>query len=662
MTAILAIIPTDERPTSDALVGRMLGRMASRGSARTGFWHEGGVVLAVSRDEWEFGSGFSGPVLVVQDGDCVVVADASLYYRDDLRRKLAAKGVRPTGQTPSHLILAAYQAFGENCPEILEGDFSFILWDRKARRLVAARDSTATRPLFFAEVGNTLIVASAIAAILEHPACSDALDLAAIAVDAADLAFALDEQTAYRDVRRINGATTLVYVRGRTKLHRHWTPTPTSEKTTSLDEGAEELRTLLRDAVTERFDPDGRTSVWLSGGWDSTAVFASCASVLCENGKRGRLAAVSMALAADDRRNETHRTKAVGARWDVPIHWLESRDIPLLVEPEVAARKRPEPWAHAFEQINRALLRGTRAEGARVALNGYGGDFLFYTTIVVLADLLARGRILRLWREWRALPAQRPREFFQYVIQPLLPPAALHAAKWLRRGRPLHHYFERRIPFWFDRRFVRDFGIIDRAAAASPKHPNGLSRANREAQWILTQPFFDRVLSTRGGFALEEGAEVRLPLVDRRVVDFALRRPWWERCSSGESKHLVRHAMRELLPPEVLAPRPFKTGSLRGYFDQESKRCLPDLLTATLTPLLGDLGVLDVGKWRQAVNNYCRIPHPANRLSGRLLCTLQAELWLRTHTAEENNGTRNRFHTAAEHSFDGVPRQSVAIR
>src|SRR3954464_2187159 len=107
MTAILGVFASDEALTDDAVVASMLTQMASRGQARSGLWREGGAVIAISRHEWEFGPDFSGAALVVQDGDHVVAADASLYYREDLRRKLAAKGVRPKGDTPSHLILAA---------------------------------------------------------------------------------------------------------------------------------------------------------------------------------------------------------------------------------------------------------------------------------------------------------------------------------------------------------------------------------------------------------------------------------------------------------------------------------------------------------------------------------------------------------------------------
>ncbi|MGH7603745.1 MAG: asparagine synthetase B family protein [Gemmatimonadaceae bacterium] len=637
MSAIIAIVPADGRVLGNAVIDRILGGMAARGSARTNVWRDGGVVIAVARHDWELGPDFSGSALALHDSDLVVAADASVYYRNDLERKLAAKGIRPTGSTPSHLILAAYRAYGDRCPEFLEGEFSFVVWDKKERRLVAARDSSGTRPLFFAEMGGTLVVASSISAVLEHPSCRTELDLTAIGIDAAGLIFATSDKTAYRGVRRLNAAMTLVRSNEQTWLRRHWEPRLTSSTSSSLEEGAEELRVLLRGAVTERLDSARKTSLWLSGGWDSTAVFATAESVLSVEGKSDRLAPVSMSLPTNDPWCETERTSAAVAHWGAKIQWLDSEKIPLLTAPESTAAMRPEPWSHEYEQMMRALASASRKDGARVALNGHGGDFLFYGSPIFLADLLAGGQLMRLWREWQAMPVRKPRAFFEYAIQPVLPESALRAAKWIRRGRPLAGYVQRPIPFWFNRDFVRASGLSDLAAKAAPENLRGVSRTNREAYWILTQPHFDRVVSTTAGFALEEGVEIRMPLLDRRLIDFAMTRPWWERRSAGEDKHLVRHAMKDLLPPEVLAPRPFKTGSLGGYFARALRRVLPELVHLAEAPLLAEFGIVDAHRFRNAVSVCSRGQYQDDQLAVRLLATLQAELWLRGQVQHEGN-------------------------
>src|SRR5439155_15799433 len=113
LSGILGVFSFDQRPIDARLMRRLLDPMRARGQDRSAVWRAPGVALAACRNEWERGDGFSGDVLVVDEGDLIVAADASLYYRKDLRDELAARDVRLGGTTPSHLILDAYRARGE---------------------------------------------------------------------------------------------------------------------------------------------------------------------------------------------------------------------------------------------------------------------------------------------------------------------------------------------------------------------------------------------------------------------------------------------------------------------------------------------------------------------------------------------------------------------
>jgi asparagine synthetase B (glutamine-hydrolysing) len=92
------------------------------------------------------------------------------------------------------------------------------------------------------------------------------------------------------------------------------------------------------------------------------------------------------------------------------------------------------------------------------------------------------------------------------------------------------------------------------------------SRVLAETHAYLRFPFFGRVVGVLRAFALEEGVELRSPLLDDRVVRFAVRRPWSERSDGLETKILLRRAMRGLIPESVLAPRPHRTGVTSAYF------------------------------------------------------------------------------------------------
>jgi asparagine synthase (glutamine-hydrolysing) len=631
MSAILAIIGSDGRVIEDAQVARMLGRMASRGSAHASVWREGGVVIAVSRNEWELGPGFSGPALVVQDGDLIVAADASIYYRDDLKRKLAVKGVQPKGSSSSHLILAAYQAFGEKCPEILEGDFSFIIWDRKARKVFCSRDHSGQRPLFYAELGNCLVIASAIGAILEHPRCDGKLNLAALAVDAAGMIYSGYEETCYRGVYTAPAGSALSRNGdGQIGVSRWWDP-PKREpaRPDSTANAAEELVSILSAAVKERIGAAVSTSIWLSGGWDSTAVFAAGQKMLNAEGKHRRLYPISVSYPPGDSGREDERIAAVGAMWNVPINWVDIADVPLFgADAQRLVAERDEPYAHVYEQWTRTLCRSSLGANSRIALNGHGGDLLFQVSPVYLADLLARGKVLTLARHCRSMgmSLKHYRYFFQWVLQPLLSDRMLSGFARIR-GRYLRGYFERPVPLWMRTPFTSAHQLAERGRSGTPRAPSG-SHAAYEAYWCLTQPFFSRINSFIAGYALEEGVEIRTPFYDRRIIEFALTRPIRERNTAGEQKLLLRHAMRNLLPVEVLAPRPIKTGTLGGYFGNSMRDAASVFDSAFKAPELAKLGIVDSDSLRRAVRVYLR--GAGDLLLGeQLFTTLQAELWLR---------------------------------
>ena len=129
--------------------------MRASSDDRFAIWRGTGATLAVARHPWEMSPSFSGDALVVTDGDLAVVADASIYYRDDLRAALARAHVGVTGPSASHLILAAYRAWGADCAARLEGDFAFVIWDALTHTVVAARDFSGKRTLYYSERGGS---------------------------------------------------------------------------------------------------------------------------------------------------------------------------------------------------------------------------------------------------------------------------------------------------------------------------------------------------------------------------------------------------------------------------------------------------------------------------------------------------------------------------
>lgn len=656
MSGILGVFGFGAACADARTVRAMLTGLTCRGTeseVRRG--GEDRATLAVTRQPWELVDGFSGRVFVAVDGPLLVAADASLYYQRDLLRKLELAGANVCGPTASHLILAAYRAWGERCAEHLEGDFAFVLWDGDRQCVVCARDFGGKRPLFYAQLENSLAIASTVSALLAHPRCPRDFDLLAIGAATSGL-FAVPSDTAYRAISQLPAGCTLVARSGKTHVAPHWTPPAVRESGgPKFEPAAEELRHLLEAAVGERLASQGPTSVWLSGGWDSTAVFGAGEQVLRERGFGEHLQPISISFPPGDVGREDELILAVAQHWGAVVRWLDIREIPLLDHPMSAAARRDQPFAHAFETGNRALATESHAAGARVALDGVGGDQLFQVSDVYLSDLLRTGRWHELTREWRLKRTGTAgfRNFFRWAVQPSLPHPLLQAAGALRGGRPLRGQLERPLPEWIDQGFLRRTGLKERERRHTPKR-RGSSRAGYESEWYLSHPYFPRAFASVHEFALQHGVEVRSPLYDARIVDFAAARPRSERSAGGDTKRLLRRAMQGLLPDHVLAPRRFRTGSAEGYFARSLRvTCAPFLSQLIGSSMrLAELGVVEPSVLRRRWERY--VQRGGGELGVNLFLTLQVEMWLRTHAPLAERAAVN--HEAGGGNLDAVAR------
>ena len=634
MSAILASISVGGPLPSDAIVHRMLDRMRDRATGPREVWRDEGAVLAVARHAWEQGRSFSGPAMVVRQGFLAAVADASLFYRDELRRALAARSVRPLADTPTHLVLAAYQAWGERCAERLEGDFAFLVWDGRLRRVFCSRDLIGARRLYYARIGGTLVVASTAGAIAEHPDCPPQLNLLKIA-EAASGYFALSDQSAYQGIAALAAGQSALW-RGTNRpvlWQAQQLPPIDPDGGPPFEDAAEQLRETLREAVRQRLDLDGPTSIHLSGGYDSPAVFAAGESVLRDAG-REHLRPVSVSYPVGDPGREDELIAAIAAHWHVPVHWLDIRDIPLMDAPQRQAAQRDEPYAHVFQEWNLAVARGSRAVGCHVALNGAGGDELFNGTAVYLADLLRAGRWISVAREWEARGAKGTgfRSFCRAAVIPMLSPAMRDVAEQLR-GRRLFSHLEFRLPPWIKARY-RDADVLDRADRAIYASVPYRSCADRELYWSAAHPSLSEIASTLASLQLREHVESRSPLWDRRVVALAYLRPHSERTRGRENKRLLRHAVRRDLPASVVAPRTRRTGSTVAYFDGAMRTTFRPLLREVLHGdlRLAELGIVEPRILRASLAEY--LAGAGGSVGLELFDTFHAELWVRARAGE----------------------------
>lgn len=626
MSGILATIAAERHPDP---LARAWKRVQEFGGDESELIPTAAGAVGVARRSWQRSSDLAGTTLVLQEGGLVIAADATLYDLERLASELDDRGEAPRGADPAHWLAAAWRAWGQALVDHLIGDYAFAIVDPARRRLFAARDPMGSRPLFHTRRNDAVAVASSSRALALWRGTESDLDLACLGAQVAGTLLSMGTHTAYAGVEALRPGFVLESDERGTTARRFWSPPERPDPhPRPLDGAAEEFGHLLRQVVEERMG-SGATSVWMSGGWDSTAVFGAGRAALAEHPADGRqLLPVSIRYPENDPGCEDHWIEATAGRWEAPVEWIESEEIPLVRDLARRAADSDEPPAHLYELWNVALARGSRSVGARIALDGCGGDNLFQVSDVVMADDL---RSLRFGSAIRRARARRPlgwRYLIRHALVPLLPSGvACMIERASGRTVPRHHMELARVP-WVPERFVREQQLRERDLAILRELPAS-SSAQAENMLYVTVPALAWGGAYMRGVLLREGVVARSPLLDPRVIDFALRRPVSDRVAESETKMLLRRAVADWVPASVLAPRAHRTGVTSGF----STRRMRDELPAVLDELasgelrLAELGIVDrpsfegaVAEWRSGGGDHLR---------SDLFAALRVEFWLR---------------------------------
>jgi len=205
-----------------------------------------------------------------EDGSVWVVFNGEIYNHRDLRALLETKGHVFRTKSDTETIVHAYEAWDVACIERLRGMFAFALWDRRRRRLLLARDRIGKKPLYYATVGERVIFASEIKALLAFPGLDRGLDLEAVS-DYFSLLYIPREKAIFRQVRKVLPGHYLTADAAGTAVRCYWdvrfAPEPTSES-----QAAARVAELLSESVRVRLESDVPLGAFLSGGLDSSAV------------------------------------------------------------------------------------------------------------------------------------------------------------------------------------------------------------------------------------------------------------------------------------------------------------------------------------------------------------------------------------------------------
>jgi len=472
------------------------------------------------------------------DGRVWLLGDVRLDGREELFRHFGQRGetVEPS-LSDEELVLHVFHALGEAGVAALHGDFSFVLWDSKKKKLSGYRDLTGSKSFFYSASDGVLSFSNTMEALRAAPGFTEGLDESFLG-DYLVASWCPDwERTVYKQIRRLPPGHSLEFSAQGLRVRRV-AQLPIEELIWYKrdEEYVEHYREVLQLAVKDRLT-DGTNLVFMSGGLDSTTVAAEANRARKERAGEGTVSAqtVDYKPLFDDQEGE--EAQRVAQHLGIPLevlHGGECEPFSGWAKPDFPV---PEPRHEPFLAFHLDQHRRAAAL-ARVALSGDGGDdVLLGQAWPYLRHLLKKGKL------FSAAGAMVGHVWMRRT----LPVLGLGIRSRIRKGFGIAKESEQ-FPEWIKPDFEKRLHLHERFKELQRKPESG-HPIHPWAYAMLTGPFWPNVLEGEDAAWSGAALETRAPLLDRRLVRFLLRLPTMPWCMD---KQLLRRAMKGELPPATL--------------------------------------------------------------------------------------------------------------
>ena len=505
------------------------------------------------------------------DGRHAIVFNGEIYNYRELARQLAGLGHVFASDSDTEVLLAAYRQWGPDCLERLVGMFAFAIYDQVDRVLFAARDRAGEKPLFYRRQSGRLTFASELKGLFADPSLPRRVDAEALDQYLA-LGYVPAGQCIIQGVNKLPPAHAVRFDArsGEIRCWRYW-QLPAEPGPELLDGGNEnalldEFEFLLERAVQQQLHADVPVGVLLSGGVDSSLVAAVAAR------RHAAVKTFTLCMPRHTGFDETAHARLVARHLGTEHHELE------IDEPEVAllpvlARQYDEPLADA-SMIPTSLITRAISRHCKVAIGGDGGDELF-------AGYPHHSRQLRLARQTRWLPSAVRRPLFGLVSSLL--PANVRGHGLLQSLAVDYRHGLMPTTGLFLPRHRRGLLEAPPASCAEKANLQRIPQAHDLLQRITRSDFSaylaDDLLVKVDRAAMVNSLEVRAPLLDHRLVEFAFSKvPAHLRATESSRKILPKRLTERLLPESFDRVRkqgfsiPYETwirsGEWGGWFAQ----------------------------------------------------------------------------------------------
>lgn len=519
MCAIAGVI---NMQANEPTVIKMLQTMRRRGPDSNGVMKSAGVTLLHSRLVIVDPEGGVQPMELEYGSEkYTLVYNGELYNTEELRQELLVLGHQFKSYSDTEVLLHAYCQWQENCLNKFNGIFGFAVWEHKRKRLFLARDRMGVKPLFYAQSGDRLAFASEIKTILASGIVDPILDMDGVAQILLLGPGRAPGSGVFRDIKEIKPGHYGVFQNGKFVVNSYWRLQDRIHSD-SLEETAEKVRFLVTDAIARQMVSDVPLGTFLSGGLDSSLISSVCA---------GRMGETLQTFSVDYLNNDQYFVPGkfqpnsdnsyisqMQSYLHSDHHWtvLKSEDLISVLQDATIARDLPGMADVDFSLL--AFCREIR-KSVKMALSGECADEIFggypwYTDPLIRAtDGFPWAQNTQLRESFLAEPIRNRIDAKEYVYQ---------------------HY----------QNTIENSDILP---DTSPMERRMKEMVNLNMNW-----FMQTLLDRKDRMSMFCGLEVRVPFCDYRIAEYLYSVPWEYKYHLNREKGLLRLAMEDYLPEQVL--------------------------------------------------------------------------------------------------------------
>ncbi len=525
---------TNTKDNSNRIIEDMMDKIRHRGPDSGGKYTDEDIALGFRRlsiiDITESGD----QPIYNEDRSKVLLFNGEIYNFRSIREELVAKGHIFTTKTDSEVLLHGYEEYGEKLLDKLRGMFAFVIWDTKTKELFGARDFFGIKPLYYAVMGDTFMFGSEIKAFLAHPDFKKELNETALE-NYLTFQYSPTNETFFKNVYKLPAAHCFKYKNGKLDVKRYWDISFNADEKPDMDEWVNRISDTFKNSVEAHKIADVEVGSFLSSGVDSSYV-ASVANVD---------KTFTVGFGEDEKYNEIGWAKEFS-------QYIGKENISKVISPEEYWGNIKRIQYHMDEPladpscIALYFVCNKASEYVKVVLSGEGADEIFGGYNVYKEPLGSHA--------YKSLP-RFIRRGIGNVASHLPQKRGINFL--VRNGKDLEERF------------------IGNAYMFTPKDRKKLLKIKTNAPdpTVITAPFYDKVkdkdqitkmqyldlhlwmtgdiLLKADKMSMANSLELRVPFLDKKIMELAEQIPWRYRVSTENTKLAMRQAALRAAPPKT---------------------------------------------------------------------------------------------------------------